>query len=441
MEQKSFPLRKIIGVPLVEKSLLRKDDGTLIVRGFFTSDQQDEHGDIITRAATERAVPKYRRWGNIRYMHLPKPVAKVVRIGTDDGLEWNEIEIKVIDPQTVFEVENGLLSALSVGILIKWDDIEEGEGGSWIINDYLLGEISLVDHPANYDAVLSGMKDVFSELTRSGRGEVVRGYLAELQAAAQLDEEDKDMGEMEIKEGVIPEEVLIEEVLTQEDEVETMDIAVQKSPACRQEDETVADCVERKIPEILDENPDMEQDQAVAIAHSMCEDKCSESDVPDGEILPATEEELSVDEETDVPAVVEDGSVEEEIEEEETPVEDEIVVEEAITESEVIGDLSGFMDKAIADAFIELATQVKELTTRLDEFQKVLEAEMEAPAEEEQIEGDELDEVIEPEEASLPADRKGGVPETVLPSAQDDEPEEEVVTDLRTALRRKFNLS
>lgn len=49
-----------------------------------------------------------------------------------------------------------------------------------------------------------------------------------------------------------------------------------RSPACRLEDETVEDCVDRKVPEILDENPDMDPDQAVAIAFSICEEACDE---------------------------------------------------------------------------------------------------------------------------------------------------------------------
>ena len=146
--------RKVIGVPL-EKSYQRTEDGFLLVRGKFTSDARDEVGDIITRFATERAMPKYRRWGNIRRMHAPDPVGKVTRIGVEDGLDWNEVEIKVIDPKAIFEVENGLLQALSVGALVNMNSVELLADGGWIINDYSLAEISLVDHPANYDASLA----------------------------------------------------------------------------------------------------------------------------------------------------------------------------------------------------------------------------------------------------------------------------------------------
>ena len=48
----------------------------------------------------------------------------------------------------------------------------------------------------------------------------------------------------------------------------------QKSPACRQDGETQEACVERKIPELVEEG--MDQDQAVAVANSLCEDACSE---------------------------------------------------------------------------------------------------------------------------------------------------------------------
>lgn len=49
---------------------------------------------------------------------------------------------------------------------------------------------------------------------------------------------------------------------------------ITKSPACRQANETKEECLERKIPEILEENPGMSQEQAVAIAESLCSKRC-----------------------------------------------------------------------------------------------------------------------------------------------------------------------
>lgn len=48
----------------------------------------------------------------------------------------------------------------------------------------------------------------------------------------------------------------------------------EKSPACRMDGETKPECVERKIPELIEEG--MDQDQAVAVANSVCEEACDE---------------------------------------------------------------------------------------------------------------------------------------------------------------------
>jgi hypothetical protein len=170
-------MKKVIGVPL-QKDLGKDEKGFLTVRGFFTSDAQDEVGDIITKAATERAVPIYRQWGNIRRMHAPDPVGRVLRIGAEDGLAWNEVEILVIDPKAAFEVENGLLKALSVGILVNPEKVDRMHDGGWVINEYSLAEISLVDHPANYDARLFLGLNLDSKDRMLVRQLGVHGYLA-----------------------------------------------------------------------------------------------------------------------------------------------------------------------------------------------------------------------------------------------------------------------
>lgn len=50
--------------------------------------------------------------------------------------------------------------------------------------------------------------------------------------------------------------------------------AVAKSPPCRMAGETEAECVARKVPEVLRENPNMSREQAAAIAHSLCGKRC-----------------------------------------------------------------------------------------------------------------------------------------------------------------------
>jgi len=229
LEKWTQPRTKFFGVSL-QKDMTEGDDGTLLVRGFFTSDNKDETGDIITRSATERAIPKYRQWGNIRYMHQPRPVAVVTGIGVEDGLAWNEVEIKVIDPQAVFEVKNRLLKALSVGILIKYEDVDFLEDGGLIINDYTLAEISLVDHPANYDAALrtSSVSDGIRTLARSfGMDAVAQSFQEILEkeidamktntlVAGDANEINKDIEPVEEQVKEQPEETSVEAVVETE---------------------------------------------------------------------------------------------------------------------------------------------------------------------------------------------------------------------------------
>ena len=222
MADKNQIMNKVIGVPITKYYKSSEAGEPLLVRGKFTSDNVDEVGDIITRGATERALPAYRQWGNIRYMHQPRPVGKVSGIGTDDGFDWNEVEIKVIDPQAAFEVENGLLSALSVGIAIKFDDIEFLEDGGWIINDYSLAEISLVDHPANYDATLDvGMlSEAFRMVARES------GFTAAVKQFGMPNTKIKEEAMADTQEVILEEETT--EEVAEEKDLETEEVATEE---------------------------------------------------------------------------------------------------------------------------------------------------------------------------------------------------------------------
>lgn len=60
---------------------------------------------------------------------------------------------------------------------------------------------------------------------------------------------------------------------------------IKKSPACRKKGETKKECVSRKVPEILDENPGMDREQAVAIAYSVCKKSCTTKFLTTAEII------------------------------------------------------------------------------------------------------------------------------------------------------------
>lgn len=273
-------ITKSIGIPLDITKGIEEANVGIIVSGFFTSDEVDEVGDIITRDATEEAIPKYREWGNIRYMHQAKPVAKVLGIGKDDGLKWNEVKINVIDPEAVFQVRNGLLKALSVGIIIwSWDDIEISDDGTWIIHHYDLVEISLVDHPANYDARLFLDDDKAVPVTNEIRQLVsTEGFAVVAKALGavspvELLEEESGMAEtlettleeeiVEEAEEVLTEELVLEtekeEVLTEELIEETEEEEVLTEELVLEAEEEIVEPVE----EVLTEELDMGEEETI----------------------------------------------------------------------------------------------------------------------------------------------------------------------------------
>ena len=153
-----------------------------VVSGFATLDNIDKQGDVVDTAASLTAFKNFR--GNLREMHQPSAVGKVVSFKED----------KYFDPQTkkfysgVYvsayvskgaqdaweKVLDGTYSGFSIGGNIKkFDDIynEGTEKAIRMIKEYELHELSLVDNPANQFANIFSIEKVNGETT-------IDGYLA-----------------------------------------------------------------------------------------------------------------------------------------------------------------------------------------------------------------------------------------------------------------------
>lgn len=424
--RKGQSIYKHIAVPL-EKSYDAQEDGTIIVNGFFTSDALDEVGDIITREATENAIPKYREWGNIRYMHQPKPVAKMLRIGTDDKLKWNEVEIHVIDPEAIFQVKNGLLKALSVGIWIRsWDDIEiDEETGNWIILAYDLVEISLVDHPANYDACLFLDEDKsipaspeLRQLVAQHGFAMVSKALGAITTSLEMEEE-IDMDELEkdlqLEEEIIAEETIEEEVELSVDDSEEEEIDEELELSV--DEEVVSEETEEELELSVDEEETVEEVEEELVLEDM--DVRLEEDTEDIDSVlidsQEAEEEEEHDKETDI-------SVEEAIEE---------VTENEEIEDDEVKDLLP-LARALLEALSETETEVpvlEEEQVEVERTEEIEEATDEVTALKSQIDdlGSQVAELTEIVKDLLgkPAKRKGKIKTTILPHDALEEIEEE----------------
>ena len=131
-----------------------------IVSGFASLDNVDKQGDIVTAEASLKAFSKFR--GNIREMHQPSAVGKMVSFKQDKYYDDNEKKfyngvfvsayVSKGAKDAWEKVIDGTYTGFSIGgKMNSWDDgyDEKSDSTIRIIKDYDLVELSLVDSPAN----------------------------------------------------------------------------------------------------------------------------------------------------------------------------------------------------------------------------------------------------------------------------------------------------
>jgi hypothetical protein len=140
-----------------------------IVSGIATADNIDKSGDIVE---FEASLEAFKNWGgNIREMHAPIAVGKAISyepidITTADGEKYKAIKVSAYiskGAQDTWEkILDGTLKAFSIGgkVLEKIESTEKMFRGRPvnIIKQYSLGELSLVDNPANALAIVDIIK-------------------------------------------------------------------------------------------------------------------------------------------------------------------------------------------------------------------------------------------------------------------------------------------
>lgn len=125
-------------------------DGTLKVWGYASSEAMDADGDVIKADAMKAAMPEYMKYGNIREMHT--------NIAAGVAFEWDVLDdgktfigAHIVDEGSVKKVKKGVLKGFSIG----GNGTECDPDNPKIITALELNEISLVDRPANPDAVIT----------------------------------------------------------------------------------------------------------------------------------------------------------------------------------------------------------------------------------------------------------------------------------------------
>lgn len=152
------------------------------VSGFATLDNVDQHGDVVDYDASVKAFKSFR--GNIREMHMPVAVGKMVDFQPKDFTDEETGEVYKGIFVTAYiskgakdtweKVMDGTLSGFSIAGAIKNKEVKKvGEEYINVIKEYILGELSLVDSPANQFA------NVFS-FSKAGDSTVMSGMAADV---------------------------------------------------------------------------------------------------------------------------------------------------------------------------------------------------------------------------------------------------------------------
>jgi hypothetical protein len=128
------------------------NDEERTVEGYASTEAVDSDGEVVTKAAMRQAMDRYMSLpggGNLREMHQASAVGKVPIMKEDK--KGFQIVAKVVDDNAWNKVKELVYTGFSIGgkkLMQKGNQIKE----------LVLSEISLVDRPANPEAVFSLIK-------------------------------------------------------------------------------------------------------------------------------------------------------------------------------------------------------------------------------------------------------------------------------------------
>jgi len=157
-------MKKIFNLTSNFKALDENEDGSINIKGYASTNDQDRAGDVVHPSAWSKGgIGNYENNPIILFNHdYHNPIGKTTELGVDErGLKIKGKISKSAGKITEL-VKEGVLGAFSVGFRVKDADyIEETDGYS--IKDAELFEISVVSVPANQAATFSVAKSFDSE--------------------------------------------------------------------------------------------------------------------------------------------------------------------------------------------------------------------------------------------------------------------------------------
>lgn len=130
-----------------------QDDGTIRVYGIASTGAMDSAGETILPSTIKAALTDYMKFGAVREMHQPLAAGTAIEASVNDAGEF-EFGAHIVDAEAVKKVKAGVYKGFSVGgKCTSRDPLNKS-----IITGMNLIEVSLVDRPANPEAVINVWK-------------------------------------------------------------------------------------------------------------------------------------------------------------------------------------------------------------------------------------------------------------------------------------------
>lgn len=335
------------------------DQERRIVSGFATLDNIDKQNDIVTTEASMTAFKKFR--GNLREMHQPSAVGKVVSFKEDRYFDpetkkfYSGVYVSAYvskGAQDTWEkVLDGTLTGFSIGGNIKKFDDEfnaDMDKSVRIIKEYELHELSLVDNPANQFANVISIekgqlggylaKAVVDTVYWCKQDDIVRLSPEDKEACPTCDTSMSNIGFVE----------------SGDDNIETLKFLVDSAKGIR------------TIKMTKEDNPMTEETEVVAEAPAEAAPV-----VENVEVAPEATAEVVAEE---APAVAEEAPVDTEIAkaDEVAPSTEEVVEKKEDVVTDIAKNVTDIKD-SLTNALSSLAETVKSLQANVDAITKSLE--------------------------------------------------------------------
>lgn len=167
------------------------DDEKNVITGPVSSDQVDKHDEIVDPDAIMKSKKSYMEFPTVRYMHEADPVGLTLDLWKKGNKVLADIEIFDNKTELWHMIEKKYLRAFSIGFRVREikNYCPDGSDGECFIRftEIDLIEISIVDSPANTDAVF----EVKKQLDEIGGKQLVNKLFTKVDEG-ELEDDDSD---------------------------------------------------------------------------------------------------------------------------------------------------------------------------------------------------------------------------------------------------------